>query len=452
MSEVKIIDQDISNYDESREGASSGGGAAVKRDSISSLAESIASVVSTLSGVGADSDGGGGGGGQDPNKPICVSCGSDVVTLVCRECSYFICDNCNKKVNTESSTDWFLRDEGLKRCFMETEQWSNLVEKQPTLRLWCLVEMQAAIKYKKAIILKVGEHVLSDMPSEHEKPATPTRLKKKNKKVSSRKLKSAAALEALDTEKKRLPRPFSGKVTFQPPSRQALSIFLLNLSSIINHSEAAFSLPDDLEREMLLLGNETLTIDEAISTVVTSSAFEYISPEVEAYLCGEREALRCLPQSKVYAAFDSAASGGRIDVMCELLASRPQNVGDLSYHLNRCAMKGRLGSMLFLLNYGADVNAPSYGRTPLTNAVENGQVDAVAMLLDKGADVNTDAGGRGTALWWAATSNNPTLVQMLLDAGADPELASLGQTPLMVAAAAAGDSDEVVTMLKLATQ
>jgi ankyrin repeat protein len=140
--------------------------------------------------------------------------------------------------------------------------------------------------------------------------------------------------------------------------------------------------------------------------------FFSFSNKVDCYLLGEKEWLRSLPQSKIHAAFDSAASGGRIDVMCELLASKPDQVGDLSYHLSKSSMKGRLGSIMFLLNYGADVNSVSYGRTPLTVAVENEQVDAVALLLSKGARVNVDAGGRGTALWWAASKNNPLLVQV----------------------------------------
>lgn len=37
---------------------------------------------------------------------------------------------------------------------------------------------------------------------------------------------------------------------------------------------------------------------------------------------------------------------------------------------------------------------------------------------------------------------------MLLDAGANPNLASLGQTPMMVAEANPGDSSEVIALLK----
>jgi len=116
-------------------------------------------------------------------------------------------------------------------------------------------------------------------------------------------------------------------------------------------------------------------------------------------LLGERSALRALPQSKVYKAFESAASGGRIDVMCELLCVRPEDVGHLGYHLCKASMKGHLGAMDMLLSYGAKINEVAFGNTPLGCAVESGQIDAISLLLGRGADVNKDPGGRGTPLW-----------------------------------------------------
>jgi ankyrin repeat protein len=120
---------------------------------------------------------------------------------------------------------------------------------------------------------------------------------------------------------------------------------------------------------------------------------------VEAYLLGERSALRALPQPRVYLAFEAAASGGRLDTMCELLCARPDDVGDLGYHLGKAAAKGQLGAMELLIAYGAALDAVAFGNTPLGRAVESGQIDAVSLLLGRGADVNKDAGGRGSPLW-----------------------------------------------------
>jgi hypothetical protein len=79
------------------------------------------------------------------------------------------------------------------------------------------------------------------------------------------------------------------------------------------------------------------------------------------------------------------------------------------YHSNACPFildtttLGHLGALVLLLVYGGVglVNASSYGRSALASAAEHGQLDAAALLLAKGAEVNLDAGGRGTALYWA---------------------------------------------------
>lgn len=94
-----------------------------------------------------------------------------------------------------------------------------------------------------------------------------------------KKKKSARLSVALET-KKRLPRPFQGSVSFEPPPADELLTFLLNMSSLVDHSEAAFSLPDDLEREMERLGETAHEVDENIATVLTSSAFEHTMPQV----------------------------------------------------------------------------------------------------------------------------------------------------------------------------
>lgn len=80
--------------------------------------------------------------------------------------------------------------------------------------------------------------------------------------------------------KKRLPRPFQGKVSFQRPPPQELVNFLLNMSSLVDHAEAAFSLPDDLDREMDALGEASHLIDENMATLITSAAFEHMTPQV----------------------------------------------------------------------------------------------------------------------------------------------------------------------------
>ena len=75
-----------------------------------------------------------------------------------------------------------------------------------------------------------------------------------------------------------------------------------------------------------------------------------------------------------------------------------------------------------------------------------GSVDAVRTLLDGGADARAASSSKVTALHWAATSFEKTL--LLLAAGADVNVATqLGRTPLMIAASAHGTAPVVKLLL-----
>jgi hypothetical protein len=52
------------------------------------------------------------------------------------------------------------------KCYKASEQWTRIMEKQPSCRMWCMVEMQAALDLGKAVILKVGKFQLKDLPPE----------------------------------------------------------------------------------------------------------------------------------------------------------------------------------------------------------------------------------------------------------------------------------------------
>ena len=113
---------------------------------------------------------------------------------------------------------------------------------------------------------------------------------------------------------------------------------------------------------------------------------------------------------------------------------------------------GHAETALYLLERGADVTAADrLGRTALHAAVETNRPRLAAALIDAGADVdarftNPVAARRGdyisrrpykgaTPFWLAARAANLEMMQVLLDAGADPFLPNaFGTTPLMVAA------------------
>ena len=76
-----------------------------------------------------------------------------------------------------------------------------------------------------------------------------------------------------------------------------------------------------------------------------------------------------------------------------------------------------------LLDAGADANAvlPS-GETPLMTASRTGSANAVRVLLAHGADVRAKEGSHGqTALMWAVAQQHPTIVQALLEHGANTD-------------------------------
>jgi ankyrin repeat protein len=82
------------------------------------------------------------------------------------------------------------------------------------------------------------------------------------------------------------------------------------------------------------------------------------------------------------------------------------------------AGEGRLRAVRYLLDEGAEVNAPeSDGNTPLTEATFYGHAPVVKELLARGADINAVAGG-GTALDIAISKNHPAIIDMLRHYGA----------------------------------
>jgi ankyrin repeat protein len=85
------------------------------------------------------------------------------------------------------------------------------------------------------------------------------------------------------------------------------------------------------------------------------------------------------------------------------------------------AILGRADLLETLLKAGADVESPNAdGQTALMVVARSGRVDAARLLLKYGAQVNAVERWRGqTALMWAAAQKQPAMVAELVKAGAD---------------------------------
>ncbi len=156
----------------------------------------------------------------------------------------------------------------------------------------------------------------------------------------------------------------------------------------------------------------------------------------------------------------TAARTGRAGAV-ELLLAHGADVGAREHTRSQTALMwaaahGHGGVVSALLAAGADIQARSSGPasaaggsgsqaavfrdysrrgridafTPLLFAVRGGHIETVRTLLDRGANVNDTAPNGASALVVAAVNAHWELGALLLDAGADPNLAAQGWTAL----------------------
>lgn len=117
--------------------------------------------------------------------------------------------------------------------------------------------------------------------------------------------------------------------------------------------------------------------------------------------------------------------------------------GDLALHAT--ASSGATECLKLLLQHKANVNAQANGECALIKAIVNGHDECAKLLINAGADVNTVSAGGDTPLVCAAEKNNVTIVELLLEKGADINKTAREYTALM--AAAQKNHDECVSLL-----
>lgn len=118
--------------------------------------------------------------------------------------------------------------------------------------------------------------------------------------------------------------------------------------------------------------------------------------------------------------------------------------------LTIAAAKGQVHLLQWLISEGANTQVRDvYRYTPLLRAVDNGYVEAAAVLLSLvETDVNAQDEYDNTALHHAVSSGNLSMVSLLLEHNADPEIANRdGVSPFDVARSLTSKSQSILQAL-----
>ena len=136
----------------------------------------------------------------------------------------------------------------------------------------------------------------------------------------------------------------------------------------------------------------------------------------------------------------AAAYRDSADALKALLAAGaearvPQEIRMRASPLVLASMTGDLANIELLLATGADPSAAAGANTPLTAALTFGYTDAARTLIAAGASAHITESTGINLLHWAAITNRPAVVPLLVEAGVPLDAADEnGFTPLMYAA------------------
>ncbi|KAK3141007.1 hypothetical protein QOZ80_5AG0408850 [Eleusine coracana subsp. coracana] len=121
------------------------------------------------------------------------------------------------------------------------------------------------------------------------------------------------------------------------------------------------------------------------------------------------------------------------------------NLGATALH--HAAGIGNIELMKLLLSKGVEVESESDAGTPLVWAAGHAQKDAVKLLLEHNAKPNTETDDGITPLLSTVAAGSLPCLEVLIQAGADPNIRAGGATPLHIAADS-GNLDVIKCLLK----
>jgi uncharacterized protein len=132
-------------------------------------------------------------------------------------------------------------------------------------------------------------------------------------------------------------------------------------------------------------------------------------------------------------AFLAAGEKGDVATLARMLdeGQDPNTVVDAQTALTKAASRHRYDAMKLLLQRGAKIQSKDFVN-PMNVPAMHGQVEMVRFLMESGAKVNFLRPGDASPLWHASLYAKEPAVKILLDAGANPNLAdpSYGQLPI----------------------
>lgn len=237
------------------------------------------------------------------------------------------------------------------KSFMSTESYRAMSNVIPFSRLWCIVEMYAGIEYDKSISIKCSTFA----------PFQQTR-------------DDCVSIGVSESE----------------------AVLLVNYSNMVDISNSISALPEDKQRELDIIGETGVKkVNQRVSQALMTgyTALRLAVSEVDAYMCGECEAVNLVTLERSRDVLRAACGMGQLEIVNQLLATHgpPHEVDELNSLLGVSAFTGHTLVVQRLLELdGADINMQlsSGGHTPLLSAVEGGRLDTVLMLLSRGAAVD----------------------------------------------------------------
>ncbi|CAE7826255.1 Notch2, partial [Symbiodinium sp. CCMP2456] len=175
-----------------------------------------------------------------------------------------------------------------------------------------------------------------------------------------------------------------------------------------------------LVQQGVTLKNETTLLKDLLRDDVTDPSLDLVIVRIPGQLLDYRQLLskfvRAADDSRFEEARQLLDEGAGFDAEGNLL------LADFGSNVLHVAVRGRLNDLaLHLISQGVDLDFRNeMGRTPLVQACIKNTPEVITALLAARADVNKKDSHSRSAVYYAAMKENASMVQQLIEAGADP--------------------------------